>query len=89
MLKVILITIIVAATVIWTTRANNSAESKCREEIEQELTEYVKLESWQQLFTRHLKFIVNQSGDIFNENKLLKSNKIIRIQYNVRINTIK
>lgn len=86
MLKVLFLAIIIGATVIWTARAKNS-ESECKEELEQELNKYLKSESWQQLFTRHLKFIVNQSNDIFSEKKLVKL-KTIEIIHNVRINTI-
>lgn len=82
MCKVVLLTIIVGVT-IWTTRADNTAkESECREEIERELQEYVKLESWQELFREHFKFIVTKNGEILSEKNRLKFSTII---HNVRI----
>jgi len=83
-LRAVFVTIIVGATV-WTARADNSAaaaESQCREEIERELQEYAKLESWQKLFMRHFKFVVNGRGEILSERKRLKFSTIT---HNVRI----
>ncbi|XP_060863169.1 uncharacterized protein LOC132939804 isoform X2 [Metopolophium dirhodum] len=76
MIKAVLIAIIVGVT-IWSTQANNSKESECREELEQELHEYVKLDGWQKLFTQHFKFIVNENGEVLSERKRLKFNTII------------
>jgi len=76
MFKTVLLAIIVGVT-IWSTHANNSKEAECREELEQELYEYVKLEGWQKLFTRHFKFIVNEYGEVLSERKRLKFNTII------------
>lgn len=78
MFKVVFLTVIVGVTIIWTARANNYAnESECKEDIEQELREYVKLDSWQQLFMHHFKFILNETGDITSGIKRLKFNTII------------
>jgi len=76
MFKIAFLAIIVGVT-IWSTQANNTKELECRDEIEQELKEYVKLESWQTLFTRHFKFFVNENGQVLNERKRLKFNTII------------
>lgn len=73
MIKTVFLAIIVGVT-IWSTQANNS---ECREELERELQEYVKLDGWQKLFTRHFKFIVNENGEILSERKRLKFNTII------------
>jgi len=76
MIKTVFLAIIVGVT-FWSTQANNSNELKCREELEQELKEYVKLDGWQKLFTRHFKFIVNENGEVLSEKKRLKFNTII------------
>jgi len=76
MIKSIFLAIIVGVT-IWSTQANNSKESECREELEQELQEYVKLDGWQKLFTQHFKFIINENGEVLSERKRLKFNTII------------
>lgn len=85
MFKKVFLAIILGVT-IWSTQANNTQETECREELELELQEYIKLDSWQQLFTRHFKFIVNENGDILSERKRLKFNTII---HNVRIIRVK
>lgn len=82
MLKVVFVTIIIGVT-IRTTTANYATESECREEIEHEIQEYVKLDSWQQLLRRHFKFIVNENAEVLSERKRLKFNTIL---HNVRIN---
>lgn len=76
MIKTVFLAIIVGVT-ICSTQANNSKESECREELEQELHEYVKLDGWQKLFTKHFKFIVNENGEVLSERKRLKFNTII------------
>lgn len=76
MIKTVLLAIIVGV-IFWSAQANNSKELKCREELEQELHEYVKLDGWQKLFTRHFKFIVNENGEVLSEKKRLKFNTII------------
>lgn len=81
MFKVFFLTTIIGVT-IWTTQANNTNESECRGEIERELSEYIKLESWQELFREHFKFVVNKNGEILSERNRLKFNTII---HNVRI----
>lgn len=74
MLKTITTALILGLT-IWTIRAQ---DSECiRQELERELQEYVKLESWQQLFRRHTKLYVNSNGDLLSERKRLKFNTII------------
>lgn len=77
--------VIIVGVIIWSSQANNAKESECKEELEQELREYVKLDGWQKLFTRHFKFIVNENSEVLSERKRLKFNTII---HNVRI-TIK
>jgi len=76
MFKTIFLAIIVGVT-IWSAQANNLKEIECKEKLEQELYDYVKLEGWQKLFTRHFKFIVNEYGEVLSERKLLKFNTII------------
>lgn len=83
MFKVVFVTIIIGVT-IWTTKANyDKTEYECREEIEREIGEYVKLDSWQQLLRRHFKFIVNEDAKVLSERKRLKFNTIL---HNVCIN---
>lgn len=78
MFKAVFLTVIVGVTLIWTAQANNYAnESECKKDIEDELREYVKLDSWQQLFMRHYKFVLNDAGDVINEFKRLKFNTIM------------
>lgn len=81
MLKIIFLTTIVGTT-IWTSQANKTEENKRIEEIRQELYDYVTLDGWQQLFSRHFKFIVNDNGEVISERHRLKFNTII---HNVRI----
>jgi len=77
--------VIIVGVIIWSSQANDTKELECKEKLEQELREYVKLDGWQKLFTRHFKFIVNENGEVLSERKRLKFNTII---HNVRI-TIK
>lgn len=70
---------LVGTTAVWTSTTTALAwDSECvTEQLERELQEYVKLESWQQLFSRHYKFFVDKNGDLFSEGKRLKFNTII------------
>ncbi|XP_060841650.1 uncharacterized protein LOC132922251 [Rhopalosiphum padi] len=68
---------IIIGVIVCSTQASNTKESKCKEDIEEELREYVKLDGWQKLFTRHFKFIVNENGEVLSERKRLKFNTII------------
>lgn len=86
MFKVVFLAVIVGVTIIRTAQASNYAnESECRENIEQELREYIKSYSWQQLLSQHFKFIVNEDGAIISKMKRLKFNTII---HNVRIHFV-
>ncbi|CAH1725564.1 unnamed protein product [Aphis gossypii] len=69
--------VIIVGVIIWSSQANDTKESECKEKLEQELREYVKLDGWQKLFTRHFKFIVNENGELLSERKRLKFNTII------------
>lgn len=84
MLKVLCLTLIVGVA-LRATRADDDAadtESKCIEEIKDELEGYIRSETWQELFRRHYKFIVDENGKILSERKRLKFNTIV---HNVRL----
>ncbi|XP_025202411.1 uncharacterized protein LOC112599638 [Melanaphis sacchari] len=76
MFKPIFLATILGVT-IWSIQAISTKESECKEELEQEIREYVKFDGWQKIFSRHFKFIVNENGEVLSERKRLKFNTII------------